>query len=243
MNEKLNININQLTDSRNQSIINNIIINNNISVSVYRLKPFGLPYWSVNYDAAGANAEIFAGKKIDINAFTHELLHIIEEINGQHSHQTLPTLVQLNSSPFVCILSSNLITHINNVILHERMLPAYLKAGFKKNKFIHDYYNKPKFSQFNKLYFKLENNNQISRVNLPYFLYLFFTYRFHPNRFIKKWYDDTIISKYHNFYPDLVNDLETICNSWTSQTISNNALFFSNLLNTLDSWKTRNNYI
>lgn len=240
---QVDIKQNNLIDSRNQALFNKIINLENIKVNVYRDLKKGLPYWSINFDIQRDIANIFAGKRInDINAFTHELLHIIQEKNGNHSHQTLPILVGLNSSPFRVIFATELTTHINNVILHHRMLPDYLKLGFPRNKFVFDYYRRIKLKYYKHLKFNLTKDSKIDRIALSLFLQFYFAYRFHPNRFVKLYYNRTIINKYKTIHSDLVNSLENLCDDWDNNTLKLNIDFFNGLIRELENWKKSNNY-
>jgi len=203
----------------------------------------GQNYWSINVDIHGKSATIYAGKKTDdINGFTHELLHIIQEINGQFSHLTLPTLIAMSKSPFRFIMTGELVGHINNVILHDRMINDYISQGFPKNKFVYDYYYKPKKTSTKKKDYVLTNLQKIDRNRLMQFLNLFFSYRFHPNESLKQYYFSEIINKYNLTNSQLITDLELLSSNWENQTIVKNNHFFYNLLTCLDNWKLINNY-
>ena len=73
--------IEQLINIKNQSFID-FIKKNGYTITFYIEKPRIFPYWIVKFNPLISQYEIFAGKKIDVNAFTHELLHIVEEIKG-----------------------------------------------------------------------------------------------------------------------------------------------------------------
>lgn len=237
----MKINLKDLTDSRNQSFLNNITANAFV-IDIVRL-PHGYNYWSINVEKTANCATIFAGKKTnDINAFTHELLHILQEINGQYSHLTLPTLVGLSNSPFKYIFTSELVTHINNVILHERMINDYLIKGFPRNKFVYDYYYKPKKISKNPKEYKLTKQNIIIQNKLIQFLNIYFTYRFHPNNQVKNYYKTVIVDKYSVLHSDLIMGIDSICINWENKTINLNNQFFDQLLSCLDYWKSNNRY-
>lgn len=203
MNEIL-IDINLLLDNRNQVFYNQIIANN-ITVTVIR-KINGKKHWEMFYNSMQGEVKILAGKKFhDMNSFTHELLHVIQEINGYSTLETLHTLININYSPFNRIFDNSLIGHINNVIHHQRILSPYLNANFKRNKFLFDYYNKIIFKEKH-----LQNiviDNFVCIPTLRIFIFNYFSYRFHPNAHVKLFYQHTFLRDYQIKNSELINTL------------------------------------
>src|ERR1700742_4785575 len=100
-----------LIDNRNELLINQIE-NKDIFIDLEQRNSRRVPYWSMNYDAAGKIAHIYVGKnRNDINGFTHELLHVVEELNGQFPHEVLPVLIALNDSIFKILFTDYVVSH------------------------------------------------------------------------------------------------------------------------------------
>jgi hypothetical protein len=237
----IELDINSLIDGRNQVFIDQII-NYGIQPKLFRVVN-GFNYWSVDIDIHEKTAIIYAGKKTDDkNGFTHELLHIIEEIHGQFSHKMLPTFIGVSTSSFRCIMTPYMINHINNNILHDRMITQFIASNFKKNKFIFDYYNKPKKISCKKKDYQLTELGKINYNKLEQFLLTYFGYRFHPNSEVKEYYRKAIIRRYQSENIQLVNGLESISTKWENKTITQNNEFFNHLLECLDNWKTNTKY-
>lgn len=237
----MNLNYRSLIDNKNRKLVEHIENDLKITITLSRDIINGLPYWSMTYEPMRQTADIFAGTKLDdINAFTHELLHIIQETNGNQSHKTLSTYIYLQPSPFRSCFTNKLVTHINNVILHNRILPDYLSMGFPRNKFVYDYYVKPQLKIASE-HIRLINENKINMGALPIFIELFFTYRFHPNFCVRMHYK-LIIWRNFSKQKTLQLILNNLCKDWKTSRISTNTDFFNKLLSELDTWKARNNY-
>ncbi len=73
-----------------------------------------------------------------VSAFTHELLHIYLTLKEVYIGGAIALHVKEDAilSKF---MSDNLTTHIGNCLEHIKMLPEYLKMGFKREDFILDY--------------------------------------------------------------------------------------------------------
>lgn len=234
------IQLDKLLDKRNITLYEDITKGCGITVSVSRDVENGLEYWSMTYEPTSKEAEVYAGKDInDINAFTHELLHVIQEENGQESHKTLPVHVSIIDSPSRFLFDNGMIIRINNVILHHRMLPDYIKLGFPINKFVYDFYQMAEVDESGD--FELIAENKVKRENLSQLLELILCYRFHPNGKIKLKSQEYINNKYYARYPDLIDTINELCNNWEEELIKSNIDFFKSLLQRLDNWKSLNN--
>ncbi len=75
---------------------------------------------------------------IDIDSFTHELLHIYIRSKEIYFGPSFENLVR-ESTELSGILSPNLTEHFGNCMSHILMLPIFIKLGFDKRKFIVDY--------------------------------------------------------------------------------------------------------
>ena len=85
----------------------------------------------------------------------------------------------------------------------------------------------------------MDKNHKISRTRLKIFLNVFFSYRFHPNENVKKYYKTSFIDEYLS--KGLITDIEKICDTWESNMINVNKDFFNELFSCLDDWKMKNN--
>ena len=122
----------KLIDNRNEQLWNDLNNTHSISIDL-------IDYPNYACDSENNNSRIIVPKNdIDIDSFTHELLHILirqKELFFGSSFQMLVNGNQILSE----IISGELIEHFGNCIDHIKMLPIYLELGFDKKKFITDY--------------------------------------------------------------------------------------------------------
>lgn len=230
-----------LVDERNLELVNQIL-NDDIVIDLVKITDSKIPYWSMYFEPSKKIVHIYAGKKInDENGFTHELLHVIEEKN-HFPHGILSQLISLSESVFKIIFNDFIVSHINNVILHYRMYPKYIELGFKANKFVFDYYKKPRIIKKLIGKFSLTHKSKVRIDVLQHFLSNYFAHRFHTNKYITKYYEKNFMYLYDIVDKQLLIDLEDLCDKWKNKTILKNEDFFKYLLVILDSWKNRNNY-
>ena len=121
-----------LIDSRNEKLWQDLIKSHDIELAV-------MDYPSYAVDSQNEISTIIIPENdIDINSFTHELLHILlrqkEQFFGARFRNLVLTHEVLNQ-----ILSEDLLEHFGNCMDHIKMLPIYLELGFDKKKFIMDY--------------------------------------------------------------------------------------------------------
>lgn len=124
--------MNELLDSRNQNLWNQISEKYNVSFEDSN----NGEYACYSYD----NNIIFYIDKTNLckDSFTHEMLHAYLRLNDCYIGGGLQNTI--NSSRILSsILSSRLIEHMGNCLDHIKMLPIYLELGFSREKFILDY--------------------------------------------------------------------------------------------------------
>lgn len=74
-----------------------------------------------------------------IDSFTHELLHIFMKLKDIYVGGTIT--LHVKEDPILSkFMSDNLTEHIGNCLEHIKMLPEFLKMGFKREEFIFDYH-------------------------------------------------------------------------------------------------------
>ncbi|WP_271785446.1 hypothetical protein [Aquimarina algiphila] len=121
-----------LIDNRNESLWNDLNKTHSININLGN---------HPNYACDSSNNDstiIVPEKNIDIDSFTHELLHILIRQKGLFFGSSLENLV-LGNEILSQVFSDELIEHFANCIDHIKMLPIYLDLGFDKKKFIIDY--------------------------------------------------------------------------------------------------------
>ncbi len=139
-------------------------------------------------------------------------------------------------TPFVDIFKKVEITsEINNIILHQRMLPEYLNMGFPLDKFLYDYSFKLSEKDFTDASKQLIKTDGVDVNNLIRLLLRYFPSRLHPDNNIRYYHLELIESNYST-YKSLISKLNDLCNDWEAQTIESNANFFKRLIELLDSW-------
>lgn len=72
------------------------------------------------------------------DSFTHEMLHVYLRMNDCYIGAGLKRTIN-QSKILSAIMSDKLIEHMGNCLDHIKMLPIYLKMGFKREKFLFDY--------------------------------------------------------------------------------------------------------
>ncbi len=121
-----------LIDNRNEKLWNDL--NKTHSVDIIMLD-----YPSYAIDSVDDKATIVIPENdIDIDSFTHELLHLLIRRKEQYFGSSLEMFVRGNEI-LTQIFTDELIEHFANCIDHIKMLPIYLELGFEKKKFISDY--------------------------------------------------------------------------------------------------------
>ncbi|NAY91406.1 hypothetical protein GTQ34_05690 [Muricauda sp. JGD-17] len=150
-----------LIDHRNENLWNDLNKTHIISISVANYPNYGV--YSKGQDSLVQIPE----NDIDIDSFTHELLHILLRQNEIFFGSRLGNFVSEN--PILdAFFSDNLIEHFGNCIEHIKMLPIYLDLGFDKKKFIEDYEeNKCTKSEIKWLNanFKIRNVYQVAAID------------------------------------------------------------------------------
>jgi hypothetical protein len=234
---KVTIDKNSLIDCRNKFLVNDIY-NNGFDFIIYRFEPGGLDYWVLNNkDKDSKLFEISAGvDKFDKDYFTHELLHISEEIHGQESNGSLIDLFK--NKPAFCEYIK--ISYINNAIQHCRFLPKYLELGFENDKFLYKYNGRPDFMINNQIKFDFIKDNDIEIICFGDFITNFFNCYLHPNKTIKEDYKLNYLKEYIIYNKGLVYDLIKLADDWTENIIIKNSDFICKLLVILVNWKNNN---
>ena len=121
-----------LIDNRNEELWNDLNKTHSISIDL-------MDYPNYACDSENNNSRIIVPKNdIDIDSFTHELLHVLIRQKELFFGSGFGMLVSENEI-LSQILSEQLIEHFSNCIDHIKMLPIYLELGFDKKKFITDY--------------------------------------------------------------------------------------------------------
>jgi len=236
------ISLDKLIDTRNESLYCDITKTRGITIDLVRDYENGSEHWSMTYDPQWKKAIFYAGVDInDINAFTHEMLHVIQEEEGQESFLVLPVHILMLPSPSKHLFNKTFILQINNVILHYRMIPEYLNLGFSIEKFIYDYDKLPSLEEF--INTELLEGNKIKRNVLGNLLTLRICYRFHPNEEIKMQCQNMINDIYFDSHHELLKRVDNVCRDWEEGKTKKNINCFESLLNELDLWKADNQLI
>ena len=140
---------------------------------------------SPNYSCSSQNDKsiVYVSQNdIDINSFTHELLHILirqKEIffGGSLSNQLYGN-ENLNK-----IFSDGLIEHFGNCMDHIKMLPLYLEMGFDKKKFIVDYdENKCTKAEIQLIKSNFKSFGQFNGQAIDYFIAKFIAIKADPKK-------------------------------------------------------------
>jgi hypothetical protein len=128
-----------LVDNRNSTLLKELRKNYKIKLElVNNTEEYGC--YSINHRSIIYVPE----SKICAESFTHELLHIYLRSKGIFIGSRLKRKLQ-PSKTLSKIYSEQLLEHIGNCLDHIKMLPIYLKLGYDRRKFIHDY-EKNKFT-------------------------------------------------------------------------------------------------
>lgn len=121
-----------LLDNRNRGLWKDLNKSFSISIDIGNYNNYGCY-------TEGDSAIIYIDENnIDINSFTHELLHVLLHKKEIYFASRLELLIS-NDNTLLQFLSSELIEHIGNCLNHIKMLPIYLELGFDKKYFISDY--------------------------------------------------------------------------------------------------------
>jgi hypothetical protein len=244
MHRNLNTYLNKKNFPVYQSLIN---AGGNITLDDSRKDNF----WSIGIDRYNtANSTIFLGKrKNDVNAFTHELLHHVLVLIGQNQQvENLYTLVDTLNSTFPTnrirtVFDFSLVILIDTSIQHGRMLPVYLNDRFKRDRFVYDYYKKPKRFSYKTEIQSIVVGNIIDSDLMRKYLRLYFIGKYNPHPSIKKVMLNRIISPLKNYFPDLVDILDDHCLRWDTNPILLNNDFLTSLTLSIETWRVANNFI
>ncbi|MCK0134918.1 hypothetical protein [Arenibacter sp. S6351L] len=121
-----------LIDNRNEKLWSDLNNTHSISIELN-------DYPNYASDSENSNSRIIVPKyDIDINAFTHELLHILIRQKELYLGSSFRHLI-IGSELLSQLLSDQLLEHFSNCMDHIKMLPIFLELGFDKKKFIKDY--------------------------------------------------------------------------------------------------------
>ena len=74
--------------------------------------------------------------QIDIDSFTHELLHVYMDYLGLSPYPDLIYSIQGINSMGIMVLESDLIAHLYNFCSHKKMFPLYREMGFSEYRFV-----------------------------------------------------------------------------------------------------------
>lgn len=115
------------------------------------------------------------------DSFTHELLHIYIRLKHVYICSNLILRVA-SSNNLKRIFNARLLEHIGNCLDHIKMLPIYLKMGYRKDKFLFDFHeNKCTDQELSEIkrYYKLGKNYNAKAVDV--FIGKFFAIKADPN--------------------------------------------------------------
>ncbi|GGF28019.1 hypothetical protein [Flavobacterium limi] len=124
--------MNQLIDSRNQNLWDDLSNKFNISIE---------NSFENNYGCYAQNDNVVlyvTSDNLCKDSFTHELLHVYLRSKDCYIGASLTNFI-IGDYILSSILSKELIEHIGNSMDHIKMLPLYLEMGFDRKLFIADY--------------------------------------------------------------------------------------------------------
>jgi hypothetical protein len=124
--------LSQLIDSRNRNLWDDISAKYTVQLTASTNNEYSC--YTQNQTAI-----IYVPKRLCVDSFTHELLHIYLRMKDIYITSALIRLIASNER-VKKISSSELIEHIGNCLCHIKMLPVYIGLGFDKQHFLEDFY-------------------------------------------------------------------------------------------------------
>jgi len=233
--------IQQLTNGKNKRIIR-YILSNGWVINLFKDSLSTVDNWE--FYSSGNSAEIKVGKDDEnICSLTHELLHCVMEIKGQNTPTYIHTMLYYLTTSF-STFTRNLdpIAKIHNFLMHYRMLPLYLKLKLPRRQFITDY-NRIPIAPPGYTVNELLIGNLIQEPSLVLFVIDYFSWQFHPNYKIRRYYWRKFLKPYSVDHGYLVKKLDNLSQQWKNKSISNNATFFTRLISVLEEWKNNCGYM
>lgn len=222
-----------LIDSRNQKLWKKLNETHSISVQLSDCPNYAC------YSENNESIVYVTENNIDINSFTHELLHIFIRQKEIFIGSSIKLLINGNET-LSKVFSNDLIEHFGNCLDHIKMLPIYLELGFDKKKFITDYdVNKCSKSEVQALKngFKVRGTYYYEFVD--YYIGKFIAIKSDPKQHIN--YPKSL-KELKNIDSNLFDILENLINEWVEMPIekvniwdddyhSISYKFYENLLN------------
>ncbi|MEM6721364.1 MAG: hypothetical protein AAF611_18700 [Bacteroidota bacterium] len=204
-----------LIDSRNESLWNDLNAINSIVVKTST---------DTHYSCYSENqsSTIFVPvKNVNINSFTHELLHILireKEIFFGSSFRLL-----IESNPVLSnLISDELLEHFGNCMDHIKMLPIYLELGFDEKEFIEDYnVNKFTKSEVNQLKDNFKLGNVHSKNATDFFIGKYISVKADANKNID--YSE-VLNELENLDSELFQLLELCFGRWKKMPLESKSL-------------------
>ncbi|MBP0905444.1 hypothetical protein ACFSKN_09995 [Mariniflexile gromovii] len=200
----------KLIDERNQKIWNDL--NKTHSVTVEYID-------SPNYScfSANNNSTIFVSQNnIDINSFTHELLHILIRQKEIYFGASLSNAISGNPN-LNRFFSDGLIEHFGNCMEHIKMLPIYLELGFDKKKFIIDYEeNKCTKAEVQNIKSQFKTFGKYNGKAIDYYIAKYIAVKADPKKHLN--YEKSL-KELNKIDPKLFQILEKCVNDWKNMPI------------------------
>jgi hypothetical protein len=200
----------ELIDERNQQLWNEL--NKTHSIKVEYVDSPNYSCYSEN-----DNSTVFVSENnIDINSFTHELLHILIRQKGIYFGSNLTNSIN-NNENIGRFFSDGLLEHFGNCMDHIKMLPIYLDLGFDEKKFIEDYdENKCTKAEVQNIKSQFKTFGKFNGLAIDYYIAKFIAIKADPKKHLN--YDKSL-KKLNNIDPKLFGILEKCVNDWKNMTL------------------------
>lgn len=196
-------------DERNKKLWKDIIKTENVSISFGDFQNYGV------FSLHNTHRIDVQQNNIDIPSFTHELLHVyLAKLNINIG--TCLKIMSWSNEDTQRIFSNSLIDNLGNYLDHIKMLPLFLKMGFKKEEFIADYYSE-RVSDFSMRLIELTYRDN-SVIGVQNFIGNYFSVKACPNT-------DRDYTEFYNHLKkldlNLFDILEKFHDKWKEYDISN----------------------
>lgn len=128
------VRISKLIDTRNEALWYEI-------VSKYRVEVKASPNSEYSCYSKSDTVTFFVPtNNYCPDSFTHELLHVYIRLKEVYIGSSLNLTISTDNT-LRSIFNDRLLEHLINCLDHIKMLPMYLGLGFKREKFLLDYYD------------------------------------------------------------------------------------------------------
>lgn len=177
-------------------------------------------------------------RKIEIDSFTHELLHIYLDYLGLSKYPDLISSIEGENSMGILVVESDLISHIYNFASHKKMFPLFKEIGFSEYNFVQERIS------FNENDLEIVRTGFLNGGKQSDFIHQFIG---HSLALMNNVVEDDrpkclkFLEQLQNLKPDLFQIIEDFDNTWDSCGHLNFIEVFLIFEKRLDEWLIENN--